>query len=104
MNSTLAKLDEFLIVLNCEENEQGEQLLYSDDFTSSEMTTIQNYVSWQGVTNCWIENIGECMEVSINNTPTPTIGNLFYDYNNLDTGDQTIVLDFVNLMISKAIA
>jgi sporulation-control protein spo0M len=103
MNNTISQSPEFLIVLNCDENGQNEQLLTSEDFTSSEMITIDNYVAWQGVSNCEIENYEFECEVNLSDVTPVTIGNLFYDYNDLDANDQAIINAFHDLLVSKAI-
>ena len=43
----LVKYDEFLIQLDCMENMCSGQILREEDFSASEMITINNYIAFQ---------------------------------------------------------
>jgi hypothetical protein len=101
MYISLINNTEFRLMATSQLNNFEEQIFSNSDFDSSEMQTINSFVDFQKAVMCQYFEIENQLEVSIDINYSTASENCYYIYNELSTGDKTILDDFISLINSK---
>lgn len=102
MITTLANLEQTSILFSCGAETDGETLLLeASDFTTEELTLIENFANHQQYSSVIYLDYEECVDVTININLPITLRNIGKEYAEETNENKTLIDSFVTLLKSK---